>query len=227
MIMPARQVPLITSQYYHVFNRGINKQRIFQQKRDYERATNLLWYYSFQNPPLRFSKYLQQTKEQQSMYIQLLQSSKDKLITFVAYCFMPNHFHLLLRQEKENGISIFLSKFQNSYTKYYNTKYHYQGPLLQGQFKAVRIEDDFQLLHVSRYIHLNPYTGYVIKTKEDICTFPWSSAKEYINIKNNTICDTDSILPEFTTSSYKDFLLDQADYQRQLHTIKHLTFEAE
>lgn len=69
---------------------------------------------------------------------------------------MPNHFHLLIKQTEQNGISEFVGKFSNSYTKYYNTKHNRVGALLQGQLKAVLIESGEQLIHVSRYIHLNP-----------------------------------------------------------------------
>ncbi len=224
--MPARQTPLIIDQYYHVFNRGINKQRIFQQKRDYERFIDILWYYSFENPPVKFSRYLQLSLEQRSFLRDSL-ANQEKLVIILAYCFMPNHFHFLLRQKKEDGISIFLSKLQNSYTRFYNTKYEYSGPLLQGAFKAVRIEDNYQLLHVSRYIHLNPYTAYLVKTKEKIFSYPWSSIQEYIGNAQETICNTSIVLSEFKKTPYKDFLLDQAEYQRELDAIKHLTFEAE
>ena len=84
---------------------------------------------------------------------------------------MPNHFHLLLKQTIDNGISHFLSKFTNSYTKYFNTKYNRVGPVFQGVFKSVHIESDEQLMHLSRYIHLNPVVSAVVE-KQNLLSYP-------------------------------------------------------
>lgn len=137
---------------------------------------------------------------------------------------MPNHFHFLLKQIKDNGISHFVANFQNSYTRYFNVKWKKDGPLLLTQFKAVRIEDDNQLLHVSRYIHLNPYSSFVIKSIDNLIDYPWSSLKEYLSSAN--VVKSEEIINLIGSSKkYKKFLLDQADYQRTLDQIKHLTHE--
>ena len=139
---------------------------------------------------------------------------------------MQNHFHFLLKQNVENGISLFLAQFQNSYTRYFNTKNRRQGHLLQGQFKAVRIEDDDQLLHVHRYIHLNPYVSYVVKDIKELEEYKYSSFPEYLNREKNEICDKPIILSHFPTiKQYKKIITDQADYQRELGQIKHLVME--
>ena len=102
------------------------------------------------------------------------------IVDIGAYCLMPNHFHILLQQLQDNGISTFVRKLLNSYTRYFNTKNERIGPLFQGQFKAVRVESDEQLLHLTRYIHLNPLVGYVVK---DLRNFEWSSYLDYIKNK--------------------------------------------
>ena len=133
---------------------------------------------------------------------------------------MPNHFHFLIRQLKENGISKFMSQISNSYTKYFNTKYNRIGPLFQGAFKAVLIESDEQLIHVSRYIHLNPVVSGLIKNLED---YRWSSYLEYIK-PNDTFCSINEILGFFTPNErkrYKEFVEAQIDYGRKLEKIKH------
>src|SRR5260221_2766247 len=99
-------------------------------------------------------------------------------VKILAYIVMPNHFHFLLQQISENGISIFVSKFTNSYTRYFNTKYDRVGPIFQGVFKAVHIETEEQLLHLSRYIHINAVVSEII-TKQELFSFPWSSLPEY------------------------------------------------
>lgn len=223
--MPARFTPLVTDQYYHIFNRGVNKQPIFQGVRDYKRSLDILDFYSF-NPKLRFSKFLLLSQEEKSNFMDGLHKVNDKLVDIICFCLMPNHFHLLLNQLKDNGISKFMANLQNSFTRYFNTKHERIGPLLQGQFKAVLIEDDNQLLHVSRYIHLNPYSSYVVKDKEGLIEYKWSSFPEYLGMVSSEICNKQIILSQFkNVEDYKEFVLDQADYQRNLEEIKHLILE--
>lgn len=145
-----------------------------------------------------------------------------KIIEILAFCLMPNHFHLLLKQIKEGGITEFVSKVTNSYTKYFNTKYTRVGPLFQGEFKSVIVEDDEQLLHLSRYIHLNPLVLYLVKNLDQ---YEWSSYREYVSGKKG-ICTKEEVLGFFKTpKEYEQFILDQADYAKQLELIKHKVIE--
>lgn len=224
--MPARITPLVTGQIYHAFNRGINKQPIFLDTREYGRALDILFYYSFANLRLRFSKFLLLPQEERSRFWDGLLKEGKKLVDIICFCLMPNHFHFLLEQKIDNGISKFMATFQNSYTRYFNTKRQGIGPLLQGQFKAVRIEDENQLLHVNRYIHLNPYSSFVVKDLNDLIEYRWSSLPEYLESSKTSICNKEIILSNFSsTAKYKEFIFDQADYQRELEKIKHLSLE--
>lgn len=224
--MPVRLVPLATNEYYHIFNRGINKQPVFLGLRDYNRALDTLEFYSFSNTPIRFSKFLLLAREDRSNILDGLRKENKKLMDTICFCLMPNHFHFLLKQREENGISKFMANFQNSITRYLNTKYKKFGPIFQGQFKAVRIEDEEQLLHVSRYIHLNPYTSYIVKNIDDLSGYPWSSFPEFIEAKDRSISSNSIILSNFKTrGDYKQFVFDQANYQRQLNVIRHLLLE--
>lgn len=224
--MPARKFPLAIDQYYHIFNRGINKQPIFLGLKDYQRALDLLDFYSFATVKLRFSKFLLLPREERTIFWEKLRKEKNKLVEIVAFCLMPNHFHFQLQQKKDNGISKFMATFQNSYTRYFNTKYKKIGPILQGQCKAVRVEDDEQFIHLTRYIHLNPYTSYIVKDKDDLETYPWSSFPEYIGKVSTVVCNKDIIVERFKDiTNYRTFVFNQADYQRELGKIKHLTLE--
>lgn len=137
---------------------------------------------------------------------------------------MPNHFHLLIKQNTDNGISRFMRLTINSYARYYNTKYKRVGSLFQGMFKAVHIETDEQLLHISRYIHLNPLVSHIIN-EQDFLSYPYSSLPEYIN-NQGYISNPVPILNHFSKKqSYLKFVLDQADYGKELEKIKHLTLE--
>lgn len=223
--MPARFILLATGQYYHIFNRGVNRQPIFEGVKDYKRAMEVLEFYSY-TPKLRYSKFLLLSQEERSRFMDNLRQGNDKLVDLVCFCLMPNHLHLLLSQKKDNGISKFMANLQNSYTRYFNTKHERVGPLMQGQFKAVLIEDDNQLLHVSRYIHLNPYSSYVVKDAEGLLEYKWSSFPEYLGMVSSEICNKQIILSQFEdVEGYKEFVLDQADYQRKLEEIKHLVLE--
>jgi putative transposase len=223
--MPGRILPLVTNEIYHIYNRGIDRRPTFTTIREYQRAIEAIKFYRFTRPPLRLSKFLRLEEEGKSEVLQLLQK-KDKLIRILCYCLMPNHFHLLLKQDRDKGIAKFLSNVQNSYTRYFNTRHDRDGSLFLNQFKAVRIETDEQLLHVCRYIHLNPYTGFVVKSLAELEKYPWSSLPDYISRDATTFVERDMILGYFrNTDQYKRFVFDQADYQRRLREIKHLIFE--
>lgn len=132
---------------------------------------------------------------------------------------------MLIKQLKNGGIQEFLGKVANSYTKYFNTKHQRVGPLFQGQFKAVLIESDEQLIHVSRYIHLNPYVADITKDWGD---FPYSSIREFTGITNLQICNTEHILSFFKDiQDYLSFIKDYESYAQDIHLIKHLLLDTE
>lgn len=223
-IMAGRKTPLVTGEYYHVFNRGVAKQPIFFDKRDYQQAVLGFTFYHFAKPPLRLSRFKQLSREQKEDFMTKLSKDNSVLVKIISYCLMPNHFHLLLQQVIDGGIAIFLSRFSNSYTKYQNTKTHRVGPLLSGTFKFVHVEDDEQLIHLSRYIHLNPVVSYVIKD-EELLLYPWSSLSAYLK-GDSSLVDCKPVLSLFKSAEdYKEFVLDQIDYGKKLEGIKHLTLE--
>lgn len=223
--MPGRSIPLVSDQIYHVFNRGINHQPTFLDKLDYKRAMLVLDFYRFGNLTTRLSKFLTLSNDDRVKLMEHLRKENDKLVEIMAFCLMPNHFHLLLKQLKDKGISKFLSNLQNSYTRYFNTKRERDGSLFLDQFKAVLIRTDEQLVHVSRYIHLNPYTGYVVKDIVNLFKYPWSSLGDYLK-DHSEVCELDTLKSFFKTpKGYQNFIEDQADYQRQLHKIQHLSLE--
>lgn len=223
--MPIRKTPLATDHYYHLFNRSIAKVPIFTCRYDYRRMFNLISYYRFKDLLLPFSELIKKSKETQTEIIKKLRVFNKTTIEINCYCLMPNHFHFILKQLEESGIKKFISNIQNGYAKYFNLKYKRTGSLFQHPFKAVLIEDDAQLLHLSRYIHLNPYSSYIVKNKTAILQYPWSSLKEFIDVKKE-LCSSEIIMGQFKTGEeYLKFLLDRADYQRRLLEIKHLTSE--
>ena len=136
---------------------------------------------------------------------------------------MLNHLHFLLRQLTDNGISIFMSKLTNSYTRYLNTKKERNGPFFQGRFKSVRIESNEQLLHVSRYIHLNPLVAGLVS---NLSNYSWSSYSSYIGSEEDGLSSPEFILKNFKTKNdYEQFLLNQIDYAKSLEQIKHIIMD--
>ena len=136
---------------------------------------------------------------------------------------MPTHFHLILRQLTDNGISIFMQNTLNSYSRYFNIKHNRKGPLWQGRFKSVLIKTEEQLLHLTRYIHLNPVTAYLVERSEE---WPSSSYKEFLsdNDDGEKICRFRDIL-DIEPLSYREFVNDAVSYERELAKIKRLLLE--
>lgn len=213
--MPYRVIPFVNGEFYHLYTRGIEKQQTFFDKRDYSHFIKSLFYYNIQNPKPKFSIY------RNSKLFQV--DTSKKIAEIICYCLMPNHFHLLVKQLQDGGISELMRKLLLSITKYRNTKYNRKGSLFQVPFKAVLIESEEQLLHVSRYIHLNPFVSMLIK---DLKSYTWSSYLDYIGLNNNPAIKKEEILNFFKSpQDYEKFVLNYADYGMQLEKIKHLILD--
>lgn len=213
--MPGRNHFLITGEYYHVFNRGVAKQPTFVSKRDYNQAVLSKDYYQYLKPPIKLSRYKELSENEKSK-LKLNMEAGKKLVEVICYVFMPNHFHFLLKQSTNEGISKFMSLFTNSYTRYFNTANNRVGPVFQGGFKSVPVESEEQLLHLSRYIHLNPYMTSLVSKKE-LESYPWSSLPQFL-VKHFEFYRS-------KTYSYRDFVLNHGDYARELKGIKHVCID--
>lgn len=224
--MPYRKIPLVNGEIYHIFNRSIARQPIFLSDTYYQRAHEVLSYYNNLNPPVRFSHFSRLPTSLKNEILKNLNKENQKLVEILAFCLMPNHVHFLIKEIREKGITTFMRKFQNSYAKYFNTRTKRSGSLFQSMFKAVRILTEEQLLHVARYIHLNPVTTFILKNVEQLSTYPWSSYPIYIGKHPKDFISTDEILGFFPNKDkFIEFTKDQVDYQRKLDKIKHLLLE--
>ncbi len=227
--MPKRTTPLVTTNIYHIYNRSIDQRIVFKNKGDYERALKTFNYYSHSLPNPKLSIFLRLPVEYQNKILEKFIDEDEKLITPISFCLMPDHFHFLITQNKDGGISKFAADFQNSYTKYFNEKYHRLGPIFLSRFKAVRIENESQLLHVSRYIHLNPYSSGLVKNLKELSQYQWSSLGEYLSPTSfaENICDKTIILNHFKRAArFRYFTFSQAGYQRSLKSIRNILLEA-
>ena len=171
-------------EFYHIYNRGTEKRNIFMSRADRSRFLALL-YFANQNEPVNL-------KLQGSTLLEIDEErAGDPIVEIVAYCLMPNHFHLLIRELEDGGISKFMQKLTTGYTMYFNKKYERNGALFQGRFKATHVADDNYLRYLISYIHLNPVKLIEPKWKETGITNK-AYAQRY--------------LETYTASSYLDYL---------------------
>jgi len=141
-------------EYYHVYNRGTEKRIIFTSLNDYHRFIALL-HLCNSSDPVHIGNILQNNQGQSLISLVNVEVS-DRLVDIGAYCLMNNHFHLLLREKQENGISLFMKKLLTAYSMYFNKKYERNGALFEGKFKATHVDNDNYLKYLFSYIHLNP-----------------------------------------------------------------------
>lgn len=186
--------------YYHVYNRGVEKRMIFLDDQDYVTFLGLI------------KKYL--AGEEASRKNRHPYSRLDQDIQLMTYCLMPNHFHLMLYQMSEDGITRFMRRLATGYVMYFNNKYKRVGGLFQGKFKASRINSDAYLQHISRYIHLNP---------KDYKTWPYSSLVYFRGDKKTppwlNVTDIMAIFND-NREEYLDFIDQYKDTAREFALLK-------
>ena len=204
-----RKIRIAPGEYYHVLNRGVNKQTIFHDANDYTRFLFLILY--FQSPItfaniIRCVQYFVQHSVLNIEAGDLKEIIKKRTVELVSFCFMPNHFHLIIKEVDEGGIAAYMQRVLNSYTKYYNTKYEKSGHLFQGPYKAVHVGDDRQLLYLSTYVHRNPRELSKWKNREH--QYPWSSYQDFVTENRwGELIQPDIVSGRFKQKSdYKEFV---------------------
>lgn len=224
--MARRKYKPIVNGVYHLLNRGNYSQDIFTNKRDYRRFMKTVFYYQNSSPPLRFSHYIRLPPKERALINTRLGQKTSWLVKLHCYCLMPNHFHFLVTQMKPFGVEKFMGNIQNSYTRYINTKNERPGTLFQGPYRLVPVETDEQLLHLSRYIHLNPFSAGLVTNLKDLENYPWSSYLDYLGVTKNSLVDLKPLADFFNDSrEYCQFVENQANYQKELERIKHLALD--
>lgn len=214
--MPNRKTPLVTGAYYHAYNRSAFGMPLFAKEREATAFVKALIYYTLVKPPRSLS-YEKRYKENNTDF-------DTRLVSILAYCVMPNHFHLLLKQEVEEGISTYMRRLTLSFVRFYNLLHKQKGSLFESPFKAVLIESENQLLHVSRYIHLNPSTARLVN---DPIKYPYSSLPIYVHGGEQKPLVFDDILKGKKRSHYEQFVYDNLEYQQSLQLIKNQLLDHE
>ena len=216
--MSIRKVPLVCGEYYHIYNRGNSKQKIFLDDRDRERFLKLL-YLCNSKQRIDFNNDIVKRK------INAWDFEKGEAIVDIgAWVLMPNHFHLYITPKKnalrssdssdENAISYFMHRVLTAYSKYFNAKYQRTGSLFEGKFKSVHVENEVQAKYLFSYIHLNPIKLINSKWKEEgirdkkkainfLDSYKWSSYLDYLEVirPENKIIDRVDFLNYFETKN--------------------------
>lgn len=197
---------LANNEIYHVYNRGVERRKIFLEEADYLRFIHDIFEFNDSNPAQRFYMPAAQSSEVRLPKIGQREPRK-LLVEILAFCIMPNHFHLMLRQKVDDGITKFMHKFGTGYANYFNLKYKRSGTLFQGKYKAVHIQKDAHFIYLPFYIHLNPLDmaapewrkgeiDNISKAVEFLESYRWSSYLDYIGKKN------------FPSVTQREFLMD-------------------
>ena len=181
--MSRRQVEFAIGEYYHIYNRGSNRQHIFREHENY------------------------------SFLLRLLKMYALKLdVAVIAYCLMPNHYHLLVRQEGATAARLLPQYVFNSYAKAFNRRYGRSGTLFEGPFKAIHIDRQEHLIHLCRYMHGNPVKDGMVATPEQ---WPYSNYLEWIGERAGTLFEPEFVKQNFVTGAeYRRFVyayLEDAD----------------
>jgi REP element-mobilizing transposase RayT len=199
--MSIRNINFVEGEYYHVFNRGVDRRTIFESQDDlqyfFKRLIDLNMVVV--DPKFNSKRYRESGKV-------VIDKQYKNLVSIIAYCLLPNHFHLVLKQESEGGISKFMQKLGTSYTMYFNQKYKRSGSLFQGKFKANMIGGEFGLPVLSVYVNLN-YIHHRINLKSNLVK---SSVFEYLGTElGESICNKEEVkgvVSEIgTTKEYEEF----------------------
>lgn len=224
--MPAknRHKIFVDHTYYHIYNRGVAKQEIFLDKQDYTAFLGCLKLYLTPPKPIdrRFSITLQGptlSDKEKTIYTASRQpSNHEKTIEFVAYCLMPNHFHLMLRSIERDSMTRFMRSLSTRYSMYFNKKYERVGPLFQGIYKAVMIDYEAQFLWVTKYIHRNPLP-LVKNDPTKLSTYSYSSYPNYLGSIHQAWLHPENILTYFSATnprnSYQNFVEEPLAYQKE------------
>jgi len=223
--MSARKETFAPEQYYHIYSRLLFQKPVFSNIKNAERLKQAFLLANSTNSSAAF-QFLKNNKKASFKEALKIAQEGEKLVNIICYTIMPNHYHLLLQELKENGITNFMHKGNTSIAKYINIKNERKGPLFESRFNAKHINDNRYLLHLSLYIHLNPldflhsadWRKHGLKNwhsaKEKLTNYPWSSIKYFLetNHEDQLLSGTEIITEQFQNKKdYENFLRDWSE----------------
>ncbi|MBU6431290.1 transposase [Patescibacteria group bacterium] len=211
-----RKTNFVSDEYYHIYNRGVDKREIFSDRYDADRFFQSMKEFNVVDPigSIYENSFADDKKHKLGS-----STPKSKLVEFICYCLNSNHYHFLLKQVAEDGIKKFMHKLGTGYTNYFNGKEKRNGSLFQGRFKSIHIDSNEYLLHLSAYVNLNDRVHGLDKLGSST---PKSSWEEYVSMKNFTteFCSPDIILDQFDSRiEYEKFALEALENIRERKNI--------
>ena len=182
-----KRVTFAEGQVYHVYNRGADRREVFLNDHDRYRFISDLYCMNTSEHVLHSGYHFNRSLPWDGQNVKVRPSSK--LVDILAFVLMPNHYHLLLTQRCENGISLFMQKLGTAYTMYFNKLHHHSGVIFQGRFKAAMPEREAHFDYLPFYIHANPlklngYPGSIQRQMAILGSYKWSSYSDYSGISN-------------------------------------------
>ena len=185
---------IVTGEIFHVLNRGVDNREIFLDEEDYFRFIHNLFEFNDPSPVFNLSYYLNRLQSIDFVN-QYIKKPRKLIVEILAFCLMPNHFHLLLRQREEGGLTKFMRKIGVGYANYFNQKYQRSGALFQGRFKLILVKEETHFIHLPYYIHFNPLDLKMPDWREGeienyqnaikfLESYRWSSHLDYLSKKN-------------------------------------------
>lgn len=238
--MPYRKQQFINDEIYHIVLRGIDDNLIFKDINDYYRGIFSIYEFNTTKPvTIQSRRKIRATaKKKLDRSPSSIIDERDKLVEVLAFCFMPNHIHLLIKQLKDGGITKFMRKIGTGYGRYFNKKYNRKGYVFQNRFSAIHIENDDQLKNVFVYIHTNPaaladpnWKERGIKNPKKVIKFlenyKWSSYPDYISKKNFPSVTERSFILEIMKKEQgcKKFVNYWVKYKGEIRKFANLTLE--
>ncbi|MGB9681288.1 MAG: transposase [Minisyncoccia bacterium] len=224
---------------YHILNRGVDQRKIFLDERDYLRFIHNLFEFNDEKPAPNNNFYFQKNFLSDFKFNQE-KERRELLVEILAFCLMPNHYHLLLIPLKEGAISLFMQKLDVGYVKYFNQKYQRKGTLFEGKYKSILIKEEAHFIHLPYYIHFNPLDLKFPEWRKGelrdyqkairfLNKYRWSSFLDYIGEKNfPSVIRKDFLLKFFNGSqSYKKASYDwlKSLNQNKIKIFKNSTLE--
>lgn len=204
--MGMRKAQFSEGEHYHVYNRGVDKRSIFNDREDVERFLQCMQEFNVIEP---IGSIYENSFRRESLGGSTSKAAGEEddgpLVNFIAYCLNPNHYHFILEQVVEKGIEKLMQKIGTGHTLFFNNKYERGGSLFQGRFKAVHVDSNEYLLHLSAYVNLNDRAHQLGGSTSKLVMSSW---EEYVDQKISGICEKEIILGQFrNTAEYKDFAL--------------------
>jgi len=207
--MPTRKDTFENGNYYHIFDKTIDKKKIFSTDGLCRLFINAARFYMYDGHKASFSKYRHMLSSVKEDYSKDYFVSARVQVRLICYTLMPNHYHFLLQQTLSGGVQRFMGNLINSFTRYFNTRHSRKGPIFLPQFRSVSILRKSQLVYTSKYIHLNPVKANLVSSIDDLINYPWSSYRAYTGYDVPGFVQCNKVLKhfEYSQSKYREYLI--------------------